>query len=126
MEISLLKEKLLQHTELSKSIKDAILRDTNKIEVFAISSERILSLYQTRLEINKDNKAYKGINFEITKILDLLKNKTPEMVTIISILGPTSDIGIFTDENTNSILGVLNFTNLGDRFYVLNPETDKK
>ena len=122
MEVTLIKEKLLNHKEIPEAIKNAILQSASKIDAFSIPSERIIHIYKIRMEINKDNEAYKEINFETEKVLSFLRDNDQKMATIISVQSQTIDAGIFTDENIDRILGILNFTGLGNRFYVLNPE----
>jgi hypothetical protein len=122
MEINLVKEKILHHKDIPGEIKTAILQNTSKVSAFSMPSERIISLYRIRLDINKDNQAYKKINLEMEKILNFLRNNDQKMVTIISAQSSMLNVGIFTDDNVDRILGILDFTGLGNRYYVLPSE----
>jgi len=107
-------KKILENKLLPEKIKRAMEGGKHKTSVSSITKERVMHLYELRKENNSNDDAYKEVNLEIGKILQYLKSSNYNIILMTNVISPDIYAIIFTDEQADQIIGVLDLTGLGN------------
>jgi hypothetical protein len=79
-------KKILQNKSLPKKIKAVLLSKQIKTGHSLVSRERIIWLYNLRIQSNENDEKYKNVHSEIRKMLSILDIMSDQNILVMYIL----------------------------------------
>ena len=113
MEIKFIKDKIERNGYIPDQIKIITSSKNCQISTSILTTKRVISLYELRVNANIEDENYKQVNLELQKVINSLRESDINTIAIISIINPEKYFQLFSDDKIEKIFGILDLTGLG-------------